>query len=295
MSVGKDRYDRLVGRVRAGEGRAFDDLIAAIQGRIYGLCLRMLYHPQDAEDAAQEILIKIVTRLDSYRGEGAFRAWTWRIAANHLLSCRRKQGRAALNFEQMADLVVAEGRAPYRELEAQPLQSLIVEEYRIACLQMVLLGLDRGHRLAYLLDGVFAVSGREGADILGIRPPAYRKRLQRAKARVQNFLRTHCALIEPGNPCICARQADHALASGRMSAGDLLFVRHPCYVRHDPTVRDHLRELDALQGISALFKTHPGFRTPAGVVGRLRGLLDSQRFALLSAIPGDGGRSATGN
>jgi RNA polymerase sigma factor (sigma-70 family) len=280
-----DPFSPLVQQARAGDKSALEALVIRLQDRIYGISLRMLYHPQDAEDAAQEILIKIITRLDSFRGSGAFQAWALKVASNHLLSFRRKRGRASMTFDEMAGFIVSDWPEPWRELEAEPMQELIVEEFRIACLQMVLLGLDRGHRLAYILGAVFDVSGKEGAEILQIRPAAFRKRLQRAKKRVQTFLLTHCALIKPENPCLCARQTDHALHSGRMTHKAFRFVNHPCYVRHDPAVMDNLRELDKLQRISVLFKSHPGLETPAGFVGNLRNLVASERFKLLSQQP----------
>lgn len=277
-----DALTPLVQKAKAGDKEALEALVRRLQGRIYGLSLRMLYHPQDAEDAAQEILIKIITRLDSYCGKGAFQAWALRVAANHLLSFRRKRGRSSLSFDEMATFIVSDWAKPWRELEAEPMQTLIVEEFRIACLQMVLLGLDRGHRLAYILGAVLDVPGKEGAEVLQIRPATFRKRLQRAKNRVQNFLLTHCSLVKPGNPCFCARQTDHALSTGRLTRQDLLFVKHPCYVRHDPSVLESLRELDELKRIGVLFKSHPGYGTPAGFVGNLRKLLDSERFERFS-------------
>jgi RNA polymerase sigma factor (sigma-70 family) len=51
----------------------------------------MLYHPQDAEDATQEILVKILTRLSSFEGRSSFRTWLYRIAVNHLLNIRRSR------------------------------------------------------------------------------------------------------------------------------------------------------------------------------------------------------------
>ena len=275
-------FDDHVQLALKGNRDALESLVLGIQDRIFSLALRMLYHPQDAEDAAQEIFIKIVTRLDSYRGPGRFRAWAMKVAANHLLSFRRQRGRKALTFNEMATFIVSDWPEPWQELEAEPMQDLIVEEFRIACLQMVLLGLDRGHRLAYILGTVFDVSSKEGAEVLQIQPPAFRKRLQRSKSRIQNFLLTHCALIKPGNPCLCERQTDHALSKGRMPHQDLIFVNHPCYVRHDPAMMHNLRELDQLQRINALFKSHPGHQPPSGFVGNLRKLVDSERFKLLS-------------
>lgn len=276
----------LVQRAKAGDKNALEDLVRHIQDRIFGLSLHMLYHPQDAEDAAQEILIKIITHLGSFRGEGSFHGWAYKIAANHLNTFRRKRGRAALSFEKMASCIVAQWPEPWRELESEPMQDLIVEEFRIACLQMVLLGLDRAHRIAYILGEIFGVTGKEGGNVLNIAPAAFRKRLQRARSRVQNFLANHCALIRPGNPCLCERQTDHALATGLIGKKDLVFVGHPCHVRHDPSVMARLGELDELKRINALFKTHPGFCTPSTFVEDLRKLIHSDKFQILT-VPAD--------
>jgi RNA polymerase sigma factor (sigma-70 family) len=79
----------LVLRARAGDRRALEDLIERHQAWIYNIALRMLFHPQDAEDATQEILIKVVTRLASFEGRSSFRTWLYRIVANHLLNVKR--------------------------------------------------------------------------------------------------------------------------------------------------------------------------------------------------------------
>ncbi len=275
-----DPYSPIVCLAKEGDKNALEALVVKIQDRIYKIALRMLYHPQDAEDAAQEILIKIITRLESFRGDGPFINWALKIASNHLLTFKRKQGAKSLSFEEMASFIVSDRKEPWRELESEPLQELIVEEFRIACLQMVLLGLDRGHRIAYILGAVFNVSGKEGAAILQIRPAAFRKRLQRSKDRIQNFLLTHCALIKAGNPCLCERQVDHMLGTGMINNSRFIFVNHPCHVRHDSAVMDRLKELNELQRISALFRQHPGIETPTSFITNLRNLIDSDHFTL---------------
>ena len=68
--------DELADRVRAASGgdkEAARAVLEAIQDDVYGLALRMLGHPVDAEDAAQEILLIVLTNLGSFRGESAFR------------------------------------------------------------------------------------------------------------------------------------------------------------------------------------------------------------------------------
>jgi RNA polymerase sigma factor (sigma-70 family) len=52
----------------------------------------MLYHPQDAEDATQEILVKALTALSSYEGRSSFRTWLYRIVVNHVLNAKRGGG-----------------------------------------------------------------------------------------------------------------------------------------------------------------------------------------------------------
>ena len=83
--------ESLARRAREGDREALESLVSAIQGRVYGLALRMLWHPEDARDAAQEILLRIVTRLSTFRGASSFSTWAYRVAANHLLTARKSR------------------------------------------------------------------------------------------------------------------------------------------------------------------------------------------------------------
>src|SRR5206468_1185114 len=79
----------LVTRARSGEREALETLVGRHQTWIYNIALRMLSHPQDAEDATQEILIKALTTLSSFEGRSSFRTWLYRIVVNHVLNIRR--------------------------------------------------------------------------------------------------------------------------------------------------------------------------------------------------------------
>lgn len=276
-----DLVQTWVSQAKAGDKNSLEALVKHIQNRIYGMSLRMLYHPDEAGDATQEILIKVITHLNGFREQGSFTSWALKIAANHLLDVRRSRGRASMTFKEMASHIMENHAPPWNELESQPMRNLIVEEFRIACLQVVLLGLNRPHRLAYILGAVFDVTGREGGEILGIRSDTFRKRLHRARTRINDFMLNHCALIRPGNPCLCERQADYFLSTGQTRNDTFVFADHPCHVRHDPVTLDRLREMDDLARINTLFKTHPGFQAPGTFVAHLRHLVDSDRFAVL--------------
>src|SRR5713226_8088848 len=85
-----DREDQnLVLRSRSGDRNALEELIQRHQAWIYNIAVRMLFHPQDAEDATQEILVKVLTRLASFEGRSSFRTWLYRVAFNNLLNMKR--------------------------------------------------------------------------------------------------------------------------------------------------------------------------------------------------------------
>jgi hypothetical protein len=89
-STPTDRDDQaLVVRIRSGNREGLEELVQRHQPRIYNIAVRMLYHPQDAQDATQEILIKMLTRLSSFEGRSRFRTWLYRIAVNHVLNMKR--------------------------------------------------------------------------------------------------------------------------------------------------------------------------------------------------------------
>jgi RNA polymerase sigma factor (sigma-70 family) len=85
-----ERQERvLVDQAKGGDATALERLVRRHQAFVFNLAVRMLYCPQDAEDATQEILIKVVTKLSTFEGRSRFRTWLYRIATNHLLNMKR--------------------------------------------------------------------------------------------------------------------------------------------------------------------------------------------------------------
>jgi RNA polymerase sigma factor (sigma-70 family) len=93
----------LAAEAQRGSKDALEALVRAAQRPVYNVALRMLRHPADAEDATQEILIKLVTHLSQFRAESAFSTWMYRIASNHLLNLRtRDRAAGSTSFDQLA-------------------------------------------------------------------------------------------------------------------------------------------------------------------------------------------------
>lgn len=107
------------------------------------LAMRMLGHPADAEDATQEILLKIVTRRGSFRGESRLGTWVWRVASNHLLSVKRgRREPEAIGFDQLEEMLRA-GLAADAPPPAGHDAALLEEEVKLGCTQSMLACLDR--------------------------------------------------------------------------------------------------------------------------------------------------------
>ena len=90
----QEKLTRLIKQARQGDQSAQEALLAAVQDRVYYHCKKMLKHEQDAQDAAQDVLIAVLTGLDKLREPGAFWGWVNGITANrcrHLLSAPHKE------------------------------------------------------------------------------------------------------------------------------------------------------------------------------------------------------------
>ena len=109
----------LVRSAAGGNAQALQTIVRQTQDQIYNLALKFLWHPEDAQDAAQEILIRIVTNLSSFRAESAFGTWAYRIAVNHLMNVKRSRAeRREVSFnsveKELAVLDEAALRPPAR-------------------------------------------------------------------------------------------------------------------------------------------------------------------------------------
>src|SRR5262249_49423775 len=146
MSASLEQIARLA---QQGNREALEQLVEQIQDKVYGLALRMLWHPADAEDAAQEILIRVITRLGSFRGESKFTTWVFRTATNYLCDVRKSRlEEQRYTFERFGN-EIDEGLSSAPAQNARPIDEvLMLEEIKIGCTLGMLLCLDRPHRLA---------------------------------------------------------------------------------------------------------------------------------------------------
>jgi RNA polymerase sigma factor (sigma-70 family) len=213
--------EELARKALDGDRDAVAALVRGLQGPVYAVALRTLWHPQDAEDATQEILVRVVTRLSQFDFRSRLQTWAYRVATNYLLDVKKScVERRRLTFTEFAE-DLAEGLSD--DGPADHDRSVLTEEVRIGCTLGMLQCLDRPHRLAYVLGEIMDLSAPEAAHALDLEPAAFRKRLQRAREEIEAFTRAHCGLASDDVACRCNRRVAAAVRLGRVRPGESTF------------------------------------------------------------------------
>ena len=271
----------LVARARSGERQALEALVGRHQAWIYNIAVRMLYHPQDAEDATQEILVKALTGLASFEGRSSFRTWLYRIVVNHVLNIKRgRREPEALTFGCYAHALDATPDLDPPDERTVPVDvRLLVDEARISCTAGMLLCLDREQRLTYILGEIFEVSDTIGAELLEISRENFRQRLARARRDLHSFMNDKCGLVNRANPCRCAKKTRGFIEAGYVDPTHLLFARGRVQqVREVARMKaEALATLD--DQCAEVFREHPFYESP-DLVPALRRLLQGPLFEL---------------
>lgn len=276
--------ENLVERAKEGNRESLEEVVRRIQDKIYCLALRMLYLPADAEDATQEILIKVITRLDNFEGKSGFYTWVFKVASNHLLNTRRRQiEKLDLSFERLEKSAGDLRCHPTRDDLNQAETNLLAREVKLMCTNAMLLALRREIRLAFIIGEIFGVNSQEGAEILDITPEAFRQRLARGRKEIRDFLAKRCSLVGSNNPCRCANNTAHLVSTKWLDPNNLLFATHPCKLQNLETKSHPMKALDEIGRITALFRSHPDYAAPEALVEIIKRLLDSGRFELFDS------------
>lgn len=273
----------VVAAAQQGDRGALTEVIERHRPWVYNIAVRMLGDHGAAEDATQDVFIKVLRRIDSFEGRSSFRTWLYRVAFHHLLNVKRTR------FEEHTTTFEAYGAglraAPDLGLDDIPLpeRELLVEEAMTACMTGMLLCLNREQRLAYLLGAVFELSDSLAGEILEVPPATFRKRLQRARADLHNFMNDQCGLIDKRNPCRCARKTRAFMEAGFVDRSDLKFQRDRVASIGQVAPRDANVVYDKLTNdYPALYRGHP-FSDPRQLSARLATMLEDT--ALSGLLP----------
>ena len=272
--------DELVEQAKNGDRAALENLILRHQAWIYNIAVRMVFHPDDAEEVTQEVLVKVITKLSTFKGESKFRTWLYRIAANHVLNMRRRSSEAQVTT--FADYGAAINRTPDLDLpdrKSVPVElPVLVEEAKNGCTMGMLLCLDRKQRLIFTLGEILGASDAVGGEVLDMTADNFRQSLSRARRDLHNFMNNQCGLVNKSNPCRCPKKTRGFIEHGHVDPAHLLFVP-----QHVERVRDvageTVREIEDVveRQHAAIYRDHP-FLQPSEQIHWLRRMLESEEL-----------------
>lgn len=270
----------LVESAVAGNKKSLEQLVKRHQAWIYNIALKMVWHPMDAEDVTQEALIKIITKLSTFRGESSFRTWAYRIVANHVINMKKRRMEFEYtSFKKYGDAIL---NSPDTELPEQSTVSvdvgMLIEETKIGCMNAMLLCLDREQRLIFILGAMLGLNDEIGCEILELSKENFRQKLSRARKQLSNFMNDKCGLVKKDNPCHCAKKTKLMMQAGHVNPDNLLFSSKHVYSIEKVALRKVEEVNDFFEDkATKLFREHPFQKTP-DFVKSLNEMLESKEF-----------------
>ena len=263
-----------------GDKKSLEQLVKRHQAWIYNIALKMVWDPVDAEDVTQETLIKIITKLSTFRGDSSFRTWAYRIAVNHVINMKKRRMEFEYNsFQKYGHAIVNSPDTELPDQSSVPVEvNLLIEETKIGCMNAMLLCLDREQRLIFILGSMFNVNDEIGSEILEISKENFRQKLSRARKQLANFMSDKCGLMNKDNPCHCSKKTKLMMNAGHVNPENLLFSKKYLYTieKVAPQKAENLDDL-LEQKATKLFREHP-FQESPDFVKSLNQILQSREF-----------------
>lgn len=260
-----------------GDRSALEKLILRHQAWLYNIAVRMVFQPHDAEEVVQEVLIKVITRLSTFRGESKFRTWVYRIAVRHVLNMRRRNAEDhAPTFSLYGSAIDGTPDLDLPDPNSMPVSlPVLVEEAKNACTMGMLLCLDRRQRLVFTLGEIFGASDTVGAEVTETTPDNFRQLLARARRDLSSFMNHQCGLVNLNNPCRCPKKTRGFIQDGHVDPHHLLFAQERVE-RVKEVAAATVREIDDAveKECTAIFREHPFLQPPDQTVW-LRRMLET--------------------
>jgi RNA polymerase sigma-70 factor, ECF subfamily len=178
----------LIRRVQAGERDRFYDLVQPYERRVYTAALAILRNPTEAEDVAQDAILKALMYIGQFRSEAKFSTWLTQITVNEALMRRRKQHTEIM--QPIGEHQDEEGNytprdfADWREIPSESLERKEIREKLAAALET----LKQQYREVFVLRDIEQFSIEETAGLLGISQASVKTRLLRARLMLRDLL-----------------------------------------------------------------------------------------------------------
>jgi len=180
---------RLIGRILAGDRELYFDLIAPHERKIYVIAFSILHNEPEAEDCAQDAILKAWRHLDQFRGESKFGSWLVRITINEAkMKLRKLRPQLHESLDEVGENedggYVPRTFGDWREIPSEMLERKEIRELLVNAVQ----GLRQIYREVFVLRDVEGHDVATTAQILGVTEVAVKTRLLRARLQLKDIL-----------------------------------------------------------------------------------------------------------
>lgn len=274
-----EELQALADKAVAGDKEALEMLVADVQDLVFNLSLRLLGTFTDAEDATQDILLKMITHLSSFRGDSAFTTWVFSIAVHHLKNYKKHMfAHYPLSFEYYGDDIENGKIQDILDLTQNVEKDILAEELKMSCTNVMLQCLDAESRCIFILGTMFKIDSRIAGDILNMTPEAYRQRLSRIRRKMADFLEQYCGEYGNGR-CRCKDRVNYAIQSHRLNPMQLDYTK-AAEIPLD-TILDVKKAMEAIDDLSQDFSFCKPYRSPERTKHLIQEFLASRQLSMI--------------
>lgn len=184
-----DSERELIGRMQAGDSSAVTELSATYGPRIHQLAFRYLKNWEDAEEVAQDVLMKVHRKIGAFRGDAALSSWIYRITFNTAMSRLRTNRFSRPNEVPAADLGAGGELLPNEPADWSSLaDDRVLRTQMRARLITALTHLPEVYRIPVILRDIQGLSTEEASAVLKVKPQTLKSRLHRGRLILRQHL-----------------------------------------------------------------------------------------------------------
>ena len=184
----------LLRRAQRGDADAFEQLMTPLENLIWRVCWHYTGQHETASDCAQEAMIKIWRSLEGYRGDCAFESWVYRIAANCCMDAMRKKKR------DRSESIEPLKEAGFDPADPEPgTEEKVIAAERKRQLRKCIARLPEDQRDALVMTQLEGVSYEDAARQLNVSEGTIKSRVNRAKAKLKEWMEEGRELSSPGS------------------------------------------------------------------------------------------------
>ena len=199
-----EQETQLLKRAVGGDEKAFTELVEPFRKPLFSYIYRMVTNAHDAEDLMQDVLIRTLEGLRTYRGESRFKTWLFGIASHACMDHLRRKKRWRVEAQLIGQHETEADSDQVKAVSAtlsQPDFVFEIREHIAFCFSCVSRTLEPEEQAALMLREVLGFSNQEAAGMIGISEPVFRHRLAAARSKMTQSFEGLCQLINKTGAC----------------------------------------------------------------------------------------------